>query len=509
MCGFANLISFKKVDDEQINYVENFIRTEMLDILSTDANYSFGGDCDAIIDHEKMVQHFGTRFASDPSKFKFERGDRMLIMELVNFVKKEADSSNIHRFRMKKKKTRQRTRNVSKKSALECVESNGNKSNKMRVNSESGHATDIEFQLTLKTGLFEKVKDCLDSYEIDTNDFREEMIQLDFVDNNIYGIIQCAVCKQSGKKSKPKRVSYYMSPDSSYWVLSNFPKHLEKVHSLVATKPANQKKKARNRSKSKNINVESKKSNPFGEIVSVHSGEYNSIDIDTTIDDVILVCDDMNRSDSGPTTPLLDQMSLQMKKIVGAILNNGEDFDQMNIVIREECRRVSVVKTDADGNCLPSALAHQLYMHPIGSQAHIECTNSLRSSVVQHMLQPENIPRYRAAIEEHMKDINMEVNGKSKCEAFIRDVLSQPSRWMGLETLKAVSNMHEVTIIIFNEDGPCYAIRGDARYYDRTIMVAYRLGLGGDETLVYNHYDSVVDIDAYTLHDSAKFITKK
>lgn len=505
MCGFANVISFKKIDNEQINYVENFIKTEMLDILSKDANDSFGGDCDAIIDHEIMVQHFGKRFSSCPSKFKFESGDRILIKELVQHVKKESDCCGILRFRIKKKKSHYHIRNIQKKNAA----SNDNKPHKNNI--KSTISANIEFQSMRKKELFEKVKGCLNSYKIESDDFVEEMITLDVDGENIYGAIHCAVCKRSKKKSKPKRVFYHVSPESSYWVLSNFQKHLENVHSLLASKPvANRKKRAtentiRNNDKDEKANS----SNEMTEIVSVHSDGHNSLSVDM-LDDIIWVTDDTNNKENGSTS-LLDQMCEQMKIMVSAVLNNGEDSENIDILVRKQPRRISVVKTNGDVNCLPSSLAHQLLNQPIGSKSHISNTNSLRSSVIEHILLPGNILRYRIAIEEHMKDINIKNSDESDCIEFVRDVLSKPNQWMGLETLKAVSNIYAVTIVIFNEDGACYAIRGDARNYEKTIVIAYRLGedVNNQDRLIYNHYDSVVDIDANTLFDSAEFITKK
>lgn len=518
MKGFANVISFRKISNEDINDVEEFIRTELLGILSTDANDSFGGDCDAIIDHEILVQHFGSRFASDTSNFKFERGDRIFINEIVLHVKTAAEGAGIHQFRMKRKKMRDRTKIAPKKIALHCAATNKVKMNGSSANRE--HTTNIENQATVKTRLIEKVKDLLESFKIEPDEFEEEMVHVNFDDENFFGSIQCVVCEKSGIKSKPYRVYYCRSSDSNFWVISNFKKHLEKTHQLVATKTVAIRRKQvitdkkvkkemnvqLNGTKTKNNELAENSSSIDIEIVSLHSDDKSSI---TDDDDVVLLVVDDKDNETDPNLRLLNQISSQMTNMVTATLNNAEILESMPIEMRKEARQVSVVKTDGDGNCLPSALAHQLFQHPIGSKAHIAKTTSLRSSVVEHILLPENISRYRIPIEEHMMDIDIKVTCQSECENFVRDTLSKSGEWMGLETLKAVSNMYAVTIIIFNEEEGCYAIRGDAPDYDRAIVIAYRLSISKNGGLVYNHYDSVVDIDPYTLHDSVNFITKK
>lgn len=348
MKGFANVISFRKISDEDVTDVEEFIRTELLEILTTDANNSFGGDCDAIIDHEILVQHFGSRFASDTSNFKFERGDRIFINELVLHVKTVAEGAGINQFRMKRKKLRQHTKMAPKKVALECAATNGENINKLEASLEAEHATNNENQLTVKTQLIEKVKGCLESFKIEADDFEEEMVHVCFDDGKTNGSIQCVVCEKNGVKSKPYRVYYCESPDSNFWVLSNFKKHLEKTHHLVAVKTvankdANRRKKiAANGKKSKadkttkNSGGAEDSNSTASEVVLVHSPNNSSI-IEAA-DDVILVVEDNKDGENEIAHRLLDQISSQMTKMVTATLNNAEELESMEIVIREEAR---------------------------------------------------------------------------------------------------------------------------------------------------------------------------
>lgn len=506
------MVSFKYIDDEEIDFVENFIRTEVFRNLTTEVDKSIGSDCDAIVDNDVMVQHFGNRYASDPTKFKFERGDRIFIKELVAYVKKEAVGPGLQRFRMKRKRDRKPKQIETKNRATDCVDANEQSTIDFVASTEIKHPS-TEYQSLLKSKLLKKVKECLTSFKIDADSFGEQMIHLYIGGDKIYGGVQCIECENSGIDTKPKRVYYNDSPDSRYWVISNFTSHLIKKHKLVALKTVVKSKKKvatnhKNKMKHENTDNNGTAEKSFrNDVKPVHSDV--EAHMEHADDDIILVFDGDINNNNDPTQRLLDQMTSQINKMVAATLNNADNYDPMDILIGEEVRHVSVAHTDGDGNCLPSALAHQLFKHPIGSEAHIAKTAALRSSVVDHILQPKNFSRYRMSVEEHMKDINITVSCQNECENFVRNNLSRSGQWMGLETLKAVSDIYAVTIIVFNEGAQCYAIRGQAPDYDRSIVIAYRMTLDQNDTFVYNHYDSVVDVDACTLHDSANIITKR
>lgn len=86
---------------------------------------------------------------------------------------------------------------------------------------------------------------------------------------------------------------------------------------------------------------------------------------------------------------------------------------------------------------------------------------------------------------------------------FIRFGLAN-KQWGGLETLKAVSNKFNVNVVIVNEFGSCHMVTG-ANNYLRTLLIAYRL----NNASVYDHYDSVNDMDSETIFSSAEFIINK
>lgn len=72
--GFGHLLSFKHIDDEHIDNVEEFIKFKLRDYSKS--------TCDL----------FGQMFADNPTQFEFLPGERLLIKELVAYVLQVVDS---------------------------------------------------------------------------------------------------------------------------------------------------------------------------------------------------------------------------------------------------------------------------------------------------------------------------------------------------------------------------------------------------------------------------------
>lgn len=59
------------MDDTDIKNVETWIRTKTLLKLTEDLNNSIEGECEALVDDEKLVEYFGEAYANDPKNFDF------------------------------------------------------------------------------------------------------------------------------------------------------------------------------------------------------------------------------------------------------------------------------------------------------------------------------------------------------------------------------------------------------------------------------------------------------
>lgn len=73
-CGYSNRVSFKKINDEDVNYVENFIRHDLLERISAKCNR-----LKIPLDKNIKSQFFGT-FSHNEKQFKFTEEERSLIL---------------------------------------------------------------------------------------------------------------------------------------------------------------------------------------------------------------------------------------------------------------------------------------------------------------------------------------------------------------------------------------------------------------------------------------------
>lgn len=84
-------------------------------------------------------------------------------------------------------------------------------------------------------------------------------------------------------------------------------------------------------------------------------------------------------------------------------------------------------------------------------------------------------------------------NLEQECKVYLNYCLTKSGCWGGSETIKAVSRLYKVHVIIFNEYGPCYLVDGFNSDYERSIILWYRLAHAETESQ-RNHYDSVINI---------------
>lgn len=77
----------------------------------------------------------------------------------------------------------------------------------------------------------------------------------------------------------------------------------------------------------------------------------------------------------------------------------------------------------------------------------------------------------------------------------------------GAETVKAISRMEHLNILVFCECGHVYFPMGFNSNYHKLIFFAYRLN--GKSKTERNHYDSVAEVDVNILCNLVKELTDK
>lgn len=82
--GFGNVLSFKTIDDAEIEEVEKLVRENGVQFLSSNSD-------------KIKKDFFGDVFSANPSQFKFRPGDIKLIKQLVAHVKKIVDGNGVNK----------------------------------------------------------------------------------------------------------------------------------------------------------------------------------------------------------------------------------------------------------------------------------------------------------------------------------------------------------------------------------------------------------------------------
>lgn len=322
--------------------------------------------------------------------------------------------------------------------------------------------------------------------------------------------IICVFCT-NGDEIEPLIKRHAIQCDKSgSWNLSNFRKHILK-HSINSNQDKNDSFSVDDSHSNTPLpqstpQPEKKKADLSEKNVSFVANETNILSLPIIIEDE----EDAQaqaQADYGPGTNelLFSQFSAQNLRLLEASLANNEPPNLMATVINDRFAYVTIVKIDDDGNCMFSALVHQIDNVKNGSDTHKTRTVELRKAVVNHI--DKNFERYKQSIKSRFSIHNdMDEDGKE----FISNDLSKEGSWGGAETLLAVSHIFSVNILIFNERGEFYFATGFNANYNRTIFLAYRVGsMSKNGSVRYNHYDSIIGLSEEILYNCASVLSKK
>lgn len=474
-----------------------FVLKSTANRLNESDQHSFIDHDDILLDDEQRIDYFGKLYAQQPQNFRFQSGDRLLIKELVSYVASVVDAngnnSGLRSFKTKKS-TRKTANKTTKKNLMQ----------KHPSKNPTGHSSLIEINTEqLTTDLIKRVRSCMYShranygFDIDLeNDIHEDIVHIRIENGAVDGTIRCIICDKENKhKNKPKHVHYSSGSDWPCWVLSNFTKHLKNAHHLKFHKLETDLVDTNDVSHSNKNDVLPEENqdesvvclNPSFQITSKSTEQVDAI-----------------------SSILYTQLSGQITRMMSVVLNHSESQEQMYFDLSEGVsQQLTVATIVGDGNCLYSALVHQLENNRLKGKAHKSATDKLRHDVCDYIL--ENYSNFAPFLKNRVyelkesKDID---NMDTECKLFVRLCLTQNGKYGGAETIHAVSQMKKVNIVIFNENGPCHMLANVNENYNRTICIAYQQvrNAKGEALDERNHYVSVCDIDSTALYNAARAI---
>lgn len=387
MCGYSNAAVFQGVTDEDIDFVENYVKTHLAERLAETKS-----NCD-----ERL--HFFHRFANDTKQFSFNRGERLFISEIVKHLRKTNElPDGLTRFKL----------NEDKKSEQALTQL----ASRELCNSSIGL-------------VFGRLKSSLD------------------VQKNSNSIIK--------SNSTEKGIIDFSEPNE------------KKIPSTI-------------QSKSTEECVADTAASNAPEFIDIEDYRLK-YDLDTQMDLLY--------------TQLYTQI-VRMKKIT---TDFGDEMNNFIVDFRDKKNPkvfANICKITTNGNCLFAAVVHQIYPTKLNSSEHQQMTADLRKSTVSYI--SDHLDMFKDALKDRLleggltKDLSqLEEN----CGAYLENKLSKDGCWGGTESLRAISAMNQVNILILNEDGSCNLVVRFNSEYERTIILSYR-SIGGKKK---NHFDSIVDIE--------------
>lgn len=347
--------------------------------------------------------------------------------------------------------------------------------------------------------LLSKLKVFFNGYAIkQCQPISEESITITDIDGNgMRADVICVFCESNKDEPLTKRHAIQYDKTGN-WNLSNLRKHV-KLH-LVKEQENGEKDVV-------NIDDENSADGNIADVKQeiIAGGFLNASPIMEL--PVVLSNESQIEDDKSETMDVLyKQFCAQNLKLLRATLQHNEQKKFMVSKIDGRSFNITTLSIAKDGNCLFSAISHQLECVKTGSNEHKAFAINLRKKIVEHI--QNNIDQFAQALK--YRD-NSEIDVEPSGSEFISSDLCKDGVWGGTETLLATSRIFEVNIVVFKENGPFYfAIEYNPKY-SRCIFIAYR-SLGRkdkNELPVYDHYESVSEISEDLLYKCAKDFAEK
>lgn len=384
-CGVNNKTVFEKLKDEDIDAVQKYIRFQLRSILDSIAEQS-----NRELNYVEKSFIFGKFYALNPSKFSFVHGEKMLIEEIVTYIKNKTNEEQPDEISLVNL-SKNTLKNVVQ-TAVGLIYGDINEMRKLKNKSSDTISIDLKSKLLknakLLTDKFRK------NFDKNASNLKEDMIAVDANDpERVIASVQCVFCQ------KKIRIRFKRSSVSGSWILSNLKSHL-----TSCTNPV------RNKNTIKGCDSDVDQSYESSEDYSTTSKIKNTsrlLKLDIQPDPRISFSrtsdntdDNIDQTDdfTSHLNSLETQMIVQNVRMANSIIQNAETENDCDIILYSSAIDVvKVCKIPGDGNCLFSAVSYQLYGTKIDSDELKESAIQMRNDVVTHI--KDNLSQYEHDIK--------------------------------------------------------------------------------------------------------------
>lgn len=153
---------------------------------------------------------------------------------------------------------------------------------------------------------------------------------------------------------------------------------------------------------------------------------------------------------------MYSQISTQITKMLQTVLVFNEKEERVIFETENSERHLEIAKIIGDGNCLFRALAHQPFNEKLNTAKQNNSTIKLRADVVRFI--KDNYVQFEHELKGCVFDLDYRpiINDiENECQLYVHNILTKDGSWGGSESIKAVSSIYSVNILMFNEYGPC------------------------------------------------------
>lgn len=391
-------MSFKCIDEEHLDYLEKWVRDDLLAILQKKC------------EREKTqleindLEIFYGMYVSSPNEFKLLKGDRLHMTVIAEELRKRSDSMGLKKytdfFQMPKEyKITKRAKSDTAQFLF------GNYYGPKRPNRLNNRMIDSDDAPSM---LLAKLKPLFESFSKQITPHRDinlEIIKIVEFDNGMRADVVCIFCPSNDTNIDVLLKRFSVQYDKSgHWNLSNLRRHIKLKHLMQIDLNTTTKENDNTEENDSNFSQfelhtdtlnDKKVCKSESDVTSKMRIDLNSLDISSLPiefdDDPAVVS--RNSTLNGR---LYSQFASQNLKLLESAITNCEKQKFMVSNVDERCVNITVVKIASDGNCLFSSLVHQLKFVKIGSSEHIELTKRLRQKVVTYIR--ENITDFVQAI---------------------------------------------------------------------------------------------------------------
>lgn len=221
------------------------------------------------------------------------------------------------------------------------------------------------------------------------------MVKVGFKSNSPYGTTQCILCISDGKKNTEYAVNAKIEGTKLSWIFSNLLKHLRTIHKLHIPK----KNRSTQSDKNKNMLSDNGKENHSNKNEKVNMVDPESLKMEV-LDEVFV---DINNKMEQIQKQIFSSISNQALRMLDISDDEKlQNLESINFVSCSMPRPVKIARIEKNGNCLFSAIVHQLYKTDLKSKNHAVLTSQTRADVCSFI--SKNRQLFKSDLENRVYD---------------------------------------------------------------------------------------------------------